>query len=212
MLHTLGQRRQEVLTLLLENRPGLTVDSIAKMVEITKTAIHQHITSLERDGYIAKHLLTKTAGRPGRVYILTDKGIHLFPKQYAWFSGLLLDRLRERLGSEDLDLFMYDSGKNLADGLKSRVEGKETTGQIEEIVRIMGELGYEAALEENSAIELPVISARNCIFHDIAKSHPEVCTLDIALLSSLTGKKVEQVECVIRGGQACRFKFSHLAG
>lgn len=211
MLQTLGQRRQEVLTLLLENRPGLTVDSIARMIGITKTAIHQHIISLERDGYIEKHLLTKTGGRPGRAYILTGKGIHLFPKQYAWFSELLIERLREKLGSEELDLFMFDFGKSLADDLKNRVEGMSAMAQIEEVVRIMGEFGYEAFIEETSSNELATICARNCIFHDIAKRHPEVCTLDIALLSSLTGKQVEQVECMVRGGQGCRFKFSHLA-
>ena len=48
--------------------------------------------------------------------------------------------------------------------------------------------------------------ARNCVYHHLAAEHPEVCELDLALLSSLLGGKIEHVECMVRGGGSCRFR------
>ena len=51
-----------------------------------------------------------------------------------------------------------------------------------------------------------MIDARNCVYHHLAAEHPEVCELDLALLSSLLGGKIEHVECMVRGGASCRFR------
>jgi hypothetical protein len=57
-----------------------------------------------------------------------------------------------------------------------------------------------------------MIDARNCVYHHLAAEHPEVCELDLALLSSLLGGKIEHVECMVRGGASCRFRLLEKAG
>ena len=54
--------------------------------------------ALERDGYVSKTAPRKTGGRPQNVYVLTEEGTNLFPKQYSWFSKLLIQTLREEVG------------------------------------------------------------------------------------------------------------------
>src|SRR3546814_19047965 len=36
--------------------------------------------------------------------------------------------------------------------------------------------------------------------------HPQVCKFDLAYMEAATGRRVHPVECMIRGGQVCRFK------
>jgi DeoR family transcriptional regulator, suf operon transcriptional repressor len=85
MFYGFGARQQQLLKGLLEHKSGLTVDELTRLLGITRTAVNQHLLALERSGYIAKDKLTKTGGRPGYTYVLTEQGLDLFPKQYAWF-------------------------------------------------------------------------------------------------------------------------------
>jgi predicted ArsR family transcriptional regulator len=51
-----------------------------------------------------------------------------------------------------------------------------------------------------------VIEADNCVFHTMAKKDLEICPLDRGLMETFTDGKVEQNECMARGGNVCRFK------
>jgi predicted ArsR family transcriptional regulator len=52
-----------------------------------------------------------------------------------------------------------------------------------------------------------MIEAKNCVYHELARAHPEVCQFDLELLSRFMGMDVTQEECMLRGGQSCRFRF-----
>ncbi|BCX81951.1 DeoR family transcriptional regulator, suf operon transcriptional repressor [Methylomarinovum caldicuralii] len=199
MLANFGERQQQLLNLLLENKSGMTMDELARALGVSKPAVHQHLTVLERDGYVARHALVKTGGRPSQIFVLSDRGIHLFPKQYAWFSKLLLQQLLERMGSEAVEKLLYQLGRETAASLRPRLEGLSLPERLQAVVRIMGEFGYEATLEGET------VAARNCVYHNLAKAHPEVCALDAGLLEGLLDRKVIQRECMVRGGGACRF-------
>lgn len=206
MLDALGTRQQQLLRLLLENNAGMTVDEIAGALSITRTAVNQHLAALERDGYICRGDLQKTGGRPGRIYVLTELGSHLFPKQYAWFSKLLLETLKRELGEHGLTDRLRGIAEGLAAGLQGRLVDKSPAERIAEVVTIMNELAYEARAIPSTEGALPVIEAKNCVYHDLARVYPEVCQFDIALLSQMLGRDVVQTECMVRGGIACRFQ------
>ena len=203
MLNDLGLTQREMLTGLLQNKEGMTIDHFVNLLKITRTAVNQHIKSLEKDGYVKKHSLTKTGGRPGQIYVLSDKGIHLFPKQYAWFSELLLKNLKERLGREGLEDVLRDLGEKVAAMHFDGLEGKTPTEKLMIIVAVMKKLGYESSV---NTVEGDVISACNCVYHNLATEIPEICSFDLALVSAMSGRKVEHVECMVRGGHVCRFK------
>ena len=51
-----------------------------------------------------------------------------------------------------------------------------------------------------------IIEACNCIYHDLAQKHEEICEFDRALITSLLDKDIEHVECMAKGGAVYRFK------
>src|SRR5579862_6399591 len=95
-----GSSQQEVLRQLLERKSGATLDELVTAVGLSRTAVNQHLIALERDGYVRKGNPRKTGGRPQHTYVLTEQGTNVFPKQYSWFSKLLMQTLREELGEE----------------------------------------------------------------------------------------------------------------
>lgn len=206
MLGGLGQTQQKLLTTLLENKEGLTIDKIVKSLGISKTAVHQHVNSLEKNGYVEKDVMSKTKGRPGQIYVLSSKGVHLFPKQYAWFSDAMLDKLAAQLGSDGLESFLREIGENIADSTRHQVTAKNKLAVTEQIIGLMEQLGFKAMLAPSSTERMPIIKAYNCVYHQLAAKHEEVCSLDLSLISSLSGCHVEHTACMLRGGKSCSFK------
>ncbi len=210
MFYGFGQRQQELLEALLINKEGSTIDELSTQLGITRTAVQQHTLALEQGGYVERGNLTTTGGRPSQVYVLSQKGNELFPKQYSWFSELLLNSLKSELGEEGLEDKMRQIGRQLSEGLKNKIAGLDSRQKIEGVSKMMAELGFkaEAVVEEEG--ELPVIQASNCVYHQLAQEFEEVCQLDIALLESLLDGNVSHEECMVRGGKVCKFKIEGL--
>lgn len=206
MTEKIRPRQQQILKLLLENKAGMSIDEIAAALEISRNAVQQHFAALERDGYIQAGVLNKTAGRPVRSYVLTEAGINSFPKQYAWFSELILSDLKNEMGSEAFQQYLHKLGTRLSQSLLPQFEGKPTHERIEELLKVMDGLGFKTRHRTDSASLERTIEACNCIYHDLAQKHEEICEFDRALMSSLLDKSIDHVECMAKGGAVCRFK------
>ncbi len=203
MLNGFGLTQQKMLACLLKNKKGMTIDEFVKTLEITRTAVNQHISVLEKNGYVKKHALTKTGGRPGQIFVLSEQGIHLFPKSYAWFSELLIQKLKELYGSGELEKLLSELAVSVASTLESRFGRATEDERLAILVEIMQELGYESSLDIQEGDQ---IRASNCVYHELAVNNKEVCAFDLALISNLTGRQVEQKECMVRDGSQCCFK------
>lgn len=206
MLQKISSRQHQILEHLLENRKGLSVDELAKALDISRTGVQQHFVVLERDGYIKKSTFNKTAGRPVTIYVITDKGNNYFPKQYAWFSALILGDLQQEIGDERFKAYMQKLGSKLADKLRGKFEGKTLNERIDALAIVMTDFGFQVKVDTESETESPHMRAYNCIYHDLAQKQHEVCEFDLALMSSLLDKEVEQLSCMAKGDCNCSFR------
>jgi len=206
MLQKISSRQHQILEHLLESRNGLSVDELAKALDISRTGVQQHFVVLERDGYIRKSTLNKTAGRPVTIYVITDKGNNYFPKQYAWFSELILSDLQQEIGPERFNAYMQKLGSKLADKLRGKFEGKNLNERVDELAIVMTDLGFQVKVDMESETESPNMEAYNCIYHDLAQKHHEICAFDLAFMSSLLDKEVEQLSCMAKGDCNCSFR------
>lgn len=205
---------------LLTERDGQTAEELASHLGISRSAVDQQLKGLERDGYLEKYQRPSTGGRPSYAYRLTTNGVHLFPKHYALFGDLLISLIKDKSGSAALTEYLEGLGASLAQQFKSRITGEDQAARITQVAQLMQELGYEAAVVERNPVErnpgqkdaaetdslIPVIEAHNCVYHHLAEQHEEICKLDLALMGNLLDAEVEQTECMVRGGKACRFR------
>jgi len=203
-----SEKQQKILHFLVKEKKGMTVDQFSKLLDVSRSAIHQHMTVLERDGFVKKSALTKTGGRPGTTFVLTDKGDHLFPKHYSLIAEMLINLIKQKLGSEKLIEYLKELGVSISETRKDKLKNKPIDEKIKMVVAIMQELGYEAQTAEGEPGENLMIDAFNCVFHDLAYSNTEVCEMDLSLLSSLLDSKIEHSCCMAKGESRCRFKIT----
>jgi predicted ArsR family transcriptional regulator len=203
----MGERQKQLLKLLRASKPGLSVDELSKGLEITRNAVRQHLASLEAAGLVTTGPTRPSGGgRPQQLFILTELGKEMSPRQYSWLAQLVVASVRREEGMENMSKRMNEIGANVAQQIRSQYPGLTTHKEkVEKLAEVMDQLGYNARNATLPGGEA-VIEADNCVFHTMAKKDLEICHLDRGLMETFTDSKVEQNECMARGGNVCRFK------
>lgn len=205
MLQTLGERQQQVLCLLLDHKGGLTVDALSDQLKITRTAVRQHLAALERDELVRRGDTKPSGGRPEQLYVLSERGAELFPRRYSWFSELLIEAIAADIGRDAVGAKLDRMGREVGAKLRAADSADDATSRVAAMARIMQDLGYAARV---APLADDTIEASNCVFHHLAAKFPEVCRFDLGLMGAFADAKVDHQECMVRGGQMCRFKLA----
>jgi predicted ArsR family transcriptional regulator len=208
VLEILGERQKELLQLLLKRKSGMTVDELSERLQITRNAVRQHLAALENDGLTTTSATRPSGGRPQQLYVLTEKGKEVFPRHYSWFAQLVIEAIKREHGPEGLRARLGEIGAGVAEQLRNQSPDPGTREQkVEKLAAVMDQLGYNARTVP-ARDKAPVIEADNCVFHELAVKNPEICHFDLEMMGAFTGSKVDHQECMARGGNVCRFKFS----
>jgi predicted ArsR family transcriptional regulator len=208
MLDVLSIRQRELLNFLLKNKSGATVDGLSQRLQITRNAVRQHLAALENDGLVHKALTRPSGGRPEQLYVLTDKGHEFFPRQYSWFAQLLLESIEQEPGTVVVGDRLIAMGSKVGKQLRSQYPDlKAREEKVKKLSEVMEKIGYSTKMPTAESSDT-VIEADNCVFHNLAIKDPDICKFDLALLSTFTESNVDHQECMAKGGNVCRFKFS----
>jgi predicted ArsR family transcriptional regulator len=206
MLELLGKTQQKLLRLLNNSKEGLTNFELADLLSISRTAVKQHLASLQSSHLIDFGALDKTAGRPTQKYILTTSGKELFPRQYSFFAKMLIETLEVEKGSNGLEKFFHTMGENVSNKYLPMLNDMVPKERIEKVAEILSTLGYEAeVVEKKEKKEDSRIEISNCVYHEIAISCDKVCSFDKKIIEKLTGKDVELKSCITLGAEKCCF-------
>lgn len=206
MIELLGSTQQHLLKLLNKHKDGLTIGELTDLLNVSRNAVKQHLTGLEKTNLIEPGSQQKTAGRPTQSYILTEKGREYFPRKYSWLAQILLENIRAEKDAKGLKKFLDKIGSSISAQYMPRLEKLSIKDRLQATADILSELGYEAdvypAKNKNESYRLEV---SNCVFQHLVRSCPEICSFDLGLLTTLTGQKIEQHGCIAQGKNACCF-------
>src|SRR5690606_7398666 len=172
----------------------------------------QHLAALARDSMVAPGAERPTGGRPERLFVLTQEGREAFPRHYSWFARLLVDAIAKEHGASGLRVRLGRIAAGVVAEMRRNPSPVETPRQkVENASALLDELGYDA--RAGSDVDgAATIEADNCVFHELAMKNPQICQFDLSLLSGLTGSRVDLTECMARGGNVCRFRFTPRQG
>lgn len=209
-LARLGDTRQRLLRQLLLSPGGCSVEELCQALRISHNAVRQHLTSLTTADAVARVESRATGGRPQARYGLTARGRELFPRNYGAIAAALLAQLHARLGEDETGAMLQALGATIAAAQPAMSPAQDNEALARALADRLDALGYEA---------LPVrhgdgwqVEAFNCVFHALARQHPQVCKFDLAYMEAATGRRMHHMECIVRGGHACRFRIGEPRG
>lgn len=158
-------------------------------------------------GYLSWRDEKGGVGRPRRRYLLSQAGHETFPRQYSWLSNVLLEFLAQDMGPANVTRMMEKLAQRVSGSMKARFERAKTSAElIAEIAKALNELGYRASVRQSDVRKGAILEATNCVYHGVAKEHPELCRFDVKFIEGASGgMNVELESCIARGGSVCRF-------
>ena len=206
-LSQFGDTRQRLLRQLLLALEGAGVEELCERLHLSHNAVRQHLTPLIVRGLVERIEPRATGGRPQARYALTASGRELFPRNYGAIAAALISQLLERMGEAEVGAMLQELGSTVAATQASmRAESGEALARA--LAQRLDALGYEALPARHG--DDWQVEAFNCVFHALAKQHPQVCQFDIAYMEATTGRRVHHMECMVRGGQVCRFRLGQM--
>ena len=200
-----GDTQQRLLRQLLHAGPdGSAVETLCERLRISHNAVRQHLTALIGQGVIERAPSQPTGGRPQARFALTAAGRELFPRNYGAIASALLSVLHGRLGEEQVGALLEELGATVAATQSALEPADGPDGLARALAQRLDALGYEALPARHG--EEWQVEAFNCVFHALARQHPQVCKFDLAFMEAASGRRIHHMECIVRGGQVCRFR------
>ena len=172
----LGNVKTKIINYLSDGEKSIS--SISELLHINKTAVKEHMETLERMGYVHSFFRRERTGRPSKYYEMTQAGMELFPKKYSELMAAFIEEARLEIGEQKLNLLLGKVADRLLNqaGYMSVLNGSgERDAKIRELsnfVSTLNRLGYYARMEIDG--EIVRIIRHNCIFYEMAKTNGRV--------------------------------------
>lgn len=194
--------RDRVLQTLLI-KPNATINDLAEAVDINAISVRHHLTSLQADGLVQAQEVRHGVGRPRLTYALTENGAELFPTRYVRLVNQLLSQLKNHLPKKDMEKLLTQVAMEITAGFSEKIRDLPIEEKLDAIQQFLLKEGFLVEWSKEDANY--VISEISCPFYHISQAHPEVCLIDLTMLSSLLSSPVARIKCVLSGDNHCAY-------
>jgi len=170
--------RQKILDYLKRNR---TVSSreLARALQMTPANARHHLGILAADGRVEViRQRQEGRGRPEKVYHLAGT---LVGDNLSVLADVLLTEAGGKVAMEALEKRLAGEGA---------VSGQPLMRRLSSVIERLNVMHYQARWEAGA--EGPRIILGNCPYSVVIKDHPELCRMDLALLSELLSGELRQ--------------------
>jgi DeoR family transcriptional regulator, suf operon transcriptional repressor len=194
--------RERILQTLL-NQTRATINDLASAVGINAISVRHHLSTLQSEGLVTAEEQRHGVGRPRLVYLLTDKGVEHFPTRYFALTNRLIEQLKHSLPEPTVKMLFAQMASGLAATYAKRAETLPLQEKLEILKELLAKEGFQIEwADEGDHIQIKEI---NCPYYHVGQNHPEVCTMDQTLISSVLAIPLEKVKCVLSGDAHCTF-------
>jgi predicted ArsR family transcriptional regulator len=196
--------RERVLLTLL-NSPRCTIHELAEAVNINPISVRHHIARLQADGLVDSEEERHGVGRPRRVYYLTETGMERFPTRYVQMSIRLLDQMKQYVPQDVVrSLFVQMAGSLLDEHADSeQLDQLGIEQRLQLVKEVLTREGFSVEVEKIG--DEYHIRETSCPYLQIGHNHPEICTLDQALITNVLSVPPEKVRCILNGDAHCTY-------
>ena len=205
----------------MQRNGSATIKDLEQLLGITTTAVRQHLTTLQMEGYIERKAVNTGVGRPHHTYTVTEQGRNLFACHCDDLALTLLQEVFALEGKERTNILLARVSNRLANRYASSVRSKVLQERVEELATALHQRGVLADVTTNGqdAIILHtyndvttngqdaiILKTYNCPYHELAQEHREICEMDKAMLRQVLGSEVALTNCMMDGHHGCSFE------
>lgn len=192
--------RDRIVQTLL-NHPKSTINELAETVGINGISVRHHLNALLVEGLVVVEEVRHGVGRPRQVYSLSEAGLERFPTRYLRLTTRLLDQIKDTLPGPVVNNLFLQIATGMAAASAPKVKSMTIEQKLETIKELLAQEGFSVEWEQHGDEYL--IHEITCPYFHIGQAHPEVCTVDQTLISTLLSIPAEKINCVLQGDAHC---------
>ena len=201
--------RDKILQTLLR-QPRRTINELAEAVGINPISVRHHLTNLQVEGLVAAEEERHGVGRPRLVYTLTEDGMEKFPTRYLRLTTRLLTQMKESMPGPVVSKLFSQIAEDLASEYSDQIQGLDMEERLDFVKEMLSQEGFTVEWEKKDGqYQIHEIS---CPYYQIGVAHPEICTVDQALISKMLAVPANKIQCILDGGTHCTYVVQAVAG
>ena len=196
---------RQKITEILKEKDTATVAELAEQLGMAQVSVRHHLDILVGEDLVETAGVRRRngAGRPSQIYALTPEATRLFPKRHDLLASDMLIEIQSLLSPTDFRSLLERLGKKTSQNAPAPRPGLSIEGRLDEITQFLTECGYDARWElVDGRYELYTC---NCPYAGVADHHPELCTMDQAMMRQLWPGATRQETRVLDGAQRCSY-------
>ncbi|MBK6429768.1 ArsR family transcriptional regulator [Candidatus Amarolinea dominans] len=202
-------RRRILEILKIENKA--TVMDLAQALDMAPVSVRHHLDILQGQDLVTSLVQHKrTVGRPEQVYLLTAAANDFFPQSFRALATDVLHEVKRLLPASALNgIIERLAERTLAEAPLARY-GQSVDERVADVTTFLSDKGYLAQWEHHNGRQL-LLHTCNCPYAGLAAEHPELCQMDLILVSELmSGLSASAPRCLGRlaaGDGRCSYMF-----
>jgi predicted ArsR family transcriptional regulator len=194
------------IILLLKESPGMSLDGLSKKLGISKMAVLNHISELERQGAIFRKTVKKSVGRPLYIFYAGESSnINLGTSSDAMLADFM-DYLKNSGNEKILEAFLRDRYEKVQIEYSRAMVGKDLGQRVNTLAEFRRDAEYYPQVKKSK--ENYELTEFNCPILSIAKNFSIACSLETKMFSSVLDANVNSTHRQVNGYPACRFLIS----
>jgi predicted ArsR family transcriptional regulator len=201
------QKTRRLILDYLKEHGQSTVDELAEVLGLNSVTVRHHLDILRSAGLVGEPTIRhrSTPGRPQYCYGLTGEASQQFPKNYCDLAGKLIDEVKASTAPEIVPLIFEGVAHRLAQTAPALLPDAPLSERLDRAVAFLNSQGYVANWEETEAGCL--LHTCNCPYEALAERNPELCGMDLNLVTNLLGMAPQRLSRVVEGAPSCAYLF-----
>lgn len=191
---------------LLRMRGPLTVGELMAEMRVTATAVRQRLTRLQAQGLVEREATRAARGRPSHRYSLTDLARRRAGNNFPDLALVLWRELRAVRDPEVRRGLLTRVAQGFAEQYAGRVAGETMAERMQSVSELLAE--RDVPFEVDRSGSLPILTARDCPYPQLAEEDRGICAVEKMLFSELLQEDVRLTQCRLDGHSCCQFETS----
>jgi predicted ArsR family transcriptional regulator len=193
------------ITEILKANGTATVAELAEQLGMAQVSVRHHLDVLVGEDLVQVAGVRRRdgAGRPSQVYALTPEAAKLFPRRHDVLAENMLTEIKALLPADEFRDVLLRLADRTSREAPPASPGQSMEDRLDAVAGFLCSRGYDASWElHEGCYEL---HACNCPYAGVSDRHPELCSMDLAMIQQLLPQMVRVESRVLNSSTGCTY-------
>lgn len=191
----------------LQTHETATLKELEAYLGLTRTAVREHIATLEGGGYVDHRLVHAGRGRPHHEYFNKAKARELFACHCSDLAVTMLKEMMHVVDPATMEQLMARVAHRVAADYAAEMMAALPRERVHELAALMQKKGILCRVHDDGSGMHVTLEMFNCPYHDLALEDRQICDMDRLMIGQAVGVPVELVDCIMDEASSCNFGF-----